>query len=71
LAKTFQIVETHWHDHSLENSWEALSDGTISFSIQPSEKCIFWNFRKKTCPELSIQFSPFSIIFLHPIPDFH
>jgi hypothetical protein len=28
------IVGTYWHDHSLESSWEALSDGSISFSIQ-------------------------------------
>jgi hypothetical protein len=33
--KIFKIVETYWHDHSLENSWGALSDGTIRFSIQP------------------------------------
>jgi hypothetical protein len=30
LPKTSKIVETYWHDHSLESSWEALSDGTIS-----------------------------------------
>jgi hypothetical protein len=34
LPKTFTIVETYSHDHSLESSWGALSDGTISFSIQ-------------------------------------
>jgi hypothetical protein len=34
LAKVFKIVKTYWHDHSLENLWEALSDGAISFSIQ-------------------------------------
>jgi hypothetical protein len=32
--------------HSLKSSWGALSDGTISFSIQPfsGEKYIIWNF---------------------------
>jgi hypothetical protein len=46
LAKEFRIVETYWHDHSFERFWGALSDGTISFSIQPfsGEKCIFWYF---------------------------
>jgi hypothetical protein len=35
LYKRFiKIVETYWHDHSLESSWGALSDGTICFSIQ-------------------------------------
>jgi hypothetical protein len=34
LHKKFKIVETYWHDHSLESSG-SLSDGTISFSIQP------------------------------------
>jgi hypothetical protein len=29
-----KIVEKYWHDHSSESSWEAISDGTISFSIQ-------------------------------------
>jgi hypothetical protein len=33
LPKKLKIVETHWHDHSLESSWGACSDGTISFSI--------------------------------------
>jgi hypothetical protein len=43
LPQKFMIVETYWHDHSLESSWGALSDGTISSSIQPflGEKCIF------------------------------
>jgi hypothetical protein len=43
LAKKIKIVETYWHDHSLESSGVALSDGTISSSIQPfsGEKCIF------------------------------
>jgi hypothetical protein len=27
--KTFKIVKTYWHDHSLESSWGAPSDGTI------------------------------------------
>jgi hypothetical protein len=30
--KIFKIVETYWHDHSLESSWGALYEGTISFS---------------------------------------
>jgi hypothetical protein len=51
LPKTFKIVKTYmyWHDHSLESSWGALSDGTISF--QPFNnfrgKSIFWIFLKK------------------------
>jgi hypothetical protein len=35
LAKQYKIVGTYWHDHSLERSWKALSDGTIICSIQP------------------------------------
>jgi hypothetical protein len=35
LPKKFKIVKTYWHDHSLESSWGALSDGAISFLIQP------------------------------------
>jgi hypothetical protein len=35
LPKKLKIVETNWHDHSLESSLGALSDGTVSFSIQP------------------------------------
>jgi hypothetical protein len=39
------LIETYWHDHSLESS-----DGTISFSIHPfwGEKLHFQNFSKKT-----------------------
>jgi hypothetical protein len=33
LPKQSKIVVTYWHDHSLESSWEALSDSTIIFSI--------------------------------------
>jgi hypothetical protein len=42
--KKFKIVETYWHDHSLESFWGALSDGTISWLIHPfsGDKCIFW-----------------------------
>jgi hypothetical protein len=45
--KIFKIVKTYWHDHSLESSWEALSDGTISFFYFPilgvlGGKWIFW-----------------------------
>jgi hypothetical protein len=35
LPKTFKGCRTYWHDHSLESSGGALSDGTISFSIRP------------------------------------
>jgi hypothetical protein len=31
LPKKFKIVETDWHDHSLEIFWGANSDGTIYF----------------------------------------
>jgi uncharacterized membrane protein len=50
LPKRFKIVATYWHDHSLESSWDALSDGAISFSFHqfPEEKCIFWIFLKNT-----------------------
>jgi hypothetical protein len=46
LPKEIQIVKTYWHDHSLESSWVALSDGTITFSIQlfSGEKKKFLNF---------------------------
>jgi hypothetical protein len=49
LPQKFKIVEIYWHDHSLERSWGALSDGTISFSIQPFSggQYIFWIFLKK------------------------
>jgi hypothetical protein len=33
LPKICKIIKTLWHDHSLESSWGALSDGAISFSI--------------------------------------
>jgi hypothetical protein len=51
LAKKFKIVETYWHDHALEISWGALSDGTgtISLLIQPLSGEKFSEFfRKKT-----------------------
>jgi hypothetical protein len=48
IANKFKIVETYWHDHSLESSCRALSDCTIRFSIKPfSGKCIFWIFLQK------------------------
>jgi hypothetical protein len=48
LSKTFNIVETYWRDHSLESSGGALSDGTISFLIQPfSGKMHFLNISEK------------------------
>jgi hypothetical protein len=34
LSQKIKIVERYWHDHSLESTWGALSDGTISFLIQ-------------------------------------
>jgi hypothetical protein len=34
LTKKFKIVETYWHDHSLESSWGARFYGTISSSFQ-------------------------------------
>jgi hypothetical protein len=34
IAQKFKIVETYWHNHSLESSSGALSDGAISFFIQ-------------------------------------
>jgi hypothetical protein len=44
-----KIVETYWYDHSLESSWGALSDGTISILIPPFwEKMHFLNLSKKT-----------------------
>jgi hypothetical protein len=49
LLKYFKIVESYWHDHSLESSWKALSDGNISCSIQFSgNKCNFCIFLKKS-----------------------
>jgi hypothetical protein len=44
-------LKIDWHDHSLESSWGALSDGNISFSMamQPVlsvGKCIFLIFLK-------------------------
>jgi hypothetical protein len=35
LHKKFKTVETYWNIHSLESSWEALSDAAISFAIHP------------------------------------
>jgi hypothetical protein len=48
LPQKFKIVETYWHDHSLESSWGALSDDTISFSIIFGGNMHFLNFSKKT-----------------------
>jgi hypothetical protein len=47
--KKFKNVETYRHDHSLESTREALSDGAISFSTQFSwgNKSIFWILLKK------------------------
>jgi hypothetical protein len=47
LPQKFNIVETYWHDHSLESSWGALSDGTISFSIHPFWRGAFSEFFSK------------------------
>jgi hypothetical protein len=39
----------YWHDHSLESSQGAVSDGTISFSIHIlGDWCVFWIFLKKS-----------------------
>jgi hypothetical protein len=46
IAQT-KIVKTYWHDHSVESSWGALSDGTISFPIQPFSGMHFLKFFKK------------------------
>jgi hypothetical protein len=35
LPQQVKIVETYWHDHSLESSWGPLSDGAISYPIHP------------------------------------
>jgi hypothetical protein len=49
IAQKVKIVETYWHDHSLESSWEALYDGAISCSIQfiLGGKIHFLNFALK------------------------
>jgi hypothetical protein len=36
--KNVKIVKTYWHDHSLESSWGALSDGTVNISIKSFKK---------------------------------
>jgi hypothetical protein len=41
LSKKINIVGTYWHDHSLESSWGALSDGTIVFPIQSFLESMF------------------------------
>jgi hypothetical protein len=45
-----KIIETYWHDHSLESSWGALSDGTIILfdSTILGGKMHFLNFSHKT-----------------------
>jgi hypothetical protein len=44
----FKIVGRYWHDHSLERSWDTLSDGTITFSIHfRGKKSIFLIFLQK------------------------
>jgi hypothetical protein len=50
LPKKFKIIETYWHDPSLERSWGAPYDGTISFSfsIQP------FSGRKKISQKTSV-----------------
>jgi hypothetical protein len=35
IAQKIKFVEIYWRDHSLESSWVAPSDGTISFPIHP------------------------------------
>jgi hypothetical protein len=48
IAQKVNIVETYWHDHALERSWGALSDGTTNFSIQPFSGDAFSEFFAKT-----------------------
>jgi hypothetical protein len=48
FPKQFKIVKTYGHDHSLESSRGALSDGTTSFSSNFWEKMHFLNFSQKT-----------------------
>jgi hypothetical protein len=52
FADSLKIVETYWHDHSLESSRRALSDGTIIFSIQPFI-CWFFSLKKSSLKELN------------------
>jgi hypothetical protein len=51
LPHKCKFAEINWHDMTIHwNSWEALSDGTISCLIQPysGEKSNFWFCSKKT-----------------------
>jgi hypothetical protein len=45
LPKNIKIVETYWHDHSLQSTWGALYGGTIIYFIF-GEKYIFWIYLK-------------------------
>jgi hypothetical protein len=62
----FKIVGTYWHDHSLEHTWGALSNGTISFLIQ-----LFWgginflNFYKKTSTFIELNHPVHTSAFHH------
>jgi hypothetical protein len=48
LPQNFKIVETYWHDHSIESSWGALSDDiTLVFQLF-SGKMHFLIFFQKT-----------------------
>jgi hypothetical protein len=47
--KLARLSESYLHDHSLESSWGALSEGTIVFDSTIFEgKCVFSLFLKKT-----------------------
>jgi hypothetical protein len=47
LPKICKTVDTYRYDHSLESSWGALSDRTVSFSIQFEGTMHFLNFSQK------------------------
>jgi hypothetical protein len=48
MPKISKIVKRYWHDHSLESSWGALSDGTIYILlIQPFGENTFSEFFSK------------------------
>jgi hypothetical protein len=57
LPQKIKIVETYCHDHSLESSRGALSDGTNSFSTIFEGEIHFLNFSKKPSV-LRANFSP-------------
>jgi hypothetical protein len=42
LPKQVKVVERYYHDHSLESSWGAISDGTIIRSSMEMDFLIFF-----------------------------